>query len=171
MSGDEVKTMNWDAVIAVSEIIGVVAVIASLIYVGAQIRQNTDLARATIVHETSVSFSRIHELLADNAELSDIYVRGVAGEELSVVDARRFTSLIEITMAYLEDVDHQWKSGLYFDEDDDTDIVVFLAPTHREFFSSPVFREWWRQVAPDSTTPSLFVKISNILANWDAESK
>jgi hypothetical protein len=80
VNGDEVETMNWDAVIAVSEIIGVVAVIASLIYVGAQIRQNTDIARATIVHETSVSFSRIHELLADNEELSDIYVRGVAGE-------------------------------------------------------------------------------------------
>ena len=46
--------MNWDAVIAVAEIVGVMAVIASLIYVAMQIRQNTAIARANIVHETSV---------------------------------------------------------------------------------------------------------------------
>ena len=60
--------MNWDAVIAVAEIIGVMAVIASLIYVAMQIRQNTAIARANIVHETSVFFSRFYELLASDAQ-------------------------------------------------------------------------------------------------------
>ena len=163
--------MNWDAVIAIAEIVGVVALIASLIYVAVQIRQNTDIARATIVHQTSVSFSRFHELLAADAELTDIYLRGIDGEDLSKIDARRFESLIEITMAYLEDVDHQYKSDLYFDEEDDIDLVLYIAPTYRQFFASPLFRDWWKRVAPDSTTPSLYFKISDIMANWDAESK
>ena len=160
--------MNWDAVIAVGEIVGVIAVIASLIYVAAQVRQNTAIARATIVHETSVSFSRFHELLAADAELTDIYLRGVKGEDLTEIETRRFNSLIEITMAYLEDVDHQYKSDLYFDEDDDIDLVLYIAPTYREFFCSPLFRKWWKDQAPDSTTPSMYVKISEILASWDA---
>jgi hypothetical protein len=163
--------INWDAIIAIAEIVGVVAIIASLIYVAAQIRQNTAIARATIVHETSVSFSRFHELLAADAELTDIYVRGIDGDDLSIVESRRFESLIEITMAYLEDVDHQYKSDLYFDEEDDIDLILYVAPTYRRFFSSPLFRDWWRDVAPDSTTPSLYFKISNIMKGWDAESK
>jgi hypothetical protein len=160
--------MNWDAVGAISEIVGVVAIIASLIYVAVQIRQNTDIARATIVHETSVSFSRFHELLAADAELADIYIRGVRGEDLTEIETRRFISLIEITMAYLEDVDHQYKSDLYFDEEDDIDLILYVAPTYREFFCSPLFRKWWKDVAPDSITPSMYVKMSEILASWDA---
>ncbi len=160
--------MNWDAVGAISQIVGVVAIIASLIYVAIQIRQNTDIARATIVHETSVSFSRFHELLAADAELTDIYLRGVKGEDLTEIETRRFNSLIEITMAYLEDVDHQYKSDLYFDEEDDIDLILYIAPTYREFLCSPLFRKWWKDQAPDSTTPSMYVKIGEILASWDA---
>lgn len=33
--------MNWDAIIAIAEVAGVVAVVISLIYVGYQVRQNT----------------------------------------------------------------------------------------------------------------------------------
>ena len=73
--------ISWDAVIAIAEIGGVFAIIASLIYVAAQIRQNTDIARATIVHETSVSFSRFHELLAADAELTDREGRGINGDD------------------------------------------------------------------------------------------
>jgi len=75
--------MNWDAVIALTEIAGVIAVIASIIYVGVQIKQNTAIARATIVHETSVFYSRFYEVLAADADLTDIYRRGIQGEELS----------------------------------------------------------------------------------------
>jgi hypothetical protein len=160
--------MNWDAVGAISEIVGVVAIIASLIYVAVQIRQNTDIARATIVHETSVSFSRFHELLAADAELADIYIRGVRGEDLTEIETCRFISLIEITMAYLEDVDHQYKSDLYFDEEDDIDLILYIAPSYRAFLCSPLFRKWWKDQAPDSTTPSMYVKMSEILASWDA---
>jgi hypothetical protein len=162
-------TMNWDAVIAVAEVTGVVAVIASLIYVAAQIRQNTKIASATIVHETSVSCSRFHELLAADAELCDIYLRGIDSEKLSRVELLRFNSLIEMTMVYLEDIDHQWKTGFYFDEDDDIDLIEYVAPTYRALFSSRYFRDWWKHVGPDSTTPSLYIKISRIMAGWDAE--
>ena len=163
--------MNWDAVIAIAEIVGVIAVIASLVYVAAQIHQNTDIARATLVHGTQVSYSRFHEMLAADAELADIYIRGVHGDDLSEIETRRFNSLIEITVAYLEDVDHQYKLGLYFDEDDDIDLILYIAPTYRELLCSPLFRKWWKDVAPDSITPSMYLKIGDIMASWDAENK
>ena len=159
--------MNWDAVVGFAEIIGVVAIVVSLVYVAAQIRQNTDIARAMIVHETSVSFMHFHETIASEAELADLFYRGTCGEELSDVETVRFQSLVEMYMALMEDIDHQYKSDLYFDEDDDGDIIEFLAPTFRPLMSSPIARDWWKNMAPHSTTPSLYIKISKIMEKWD----
>lgn len=161
--------MNWDAVIALAEIAGVIAVIASIVYVGVQIKQNTAIARATIVHETSVFYSRFYELLAGDADLTDIYRRGIQGEELSANETLRFESLLEIYMAVLEDLDHQYNANLYFDEDDDVDLVEFMAPSYKAFLSSPVARDWWMRVAKDSTTPSMHEKMSAIMSRWEVE--
>ena len=160
--------MNWDAVIGFAEIIGVIAIVVSLVYVAAQIRQNTDIARAMIVHETSVSFMHFHETLASEAELADLFHRGTCGEELSDVETVRFQSLVEMYMALMEDIDHQYKSDLYFDEEDGVDIIEYIAPTFRPLMSSPVARDWWKNMGPHSVTPSLYKKMSEIMVKWDS---
>ena len=38
--------MNWEAIATIAEIVGAVGVIASLIYLAAQIRQSTKVSRA-----------------------------------------------------------------------------------------------------------------------------
>ena len=43
--------MEWDALGAVAELMGAIGVIASLIYVGGQIKQNTRATRATSARE------------------------------------------------------------------------------------------------------------------------
>ncbi len=161
--------MNWDAVIGTAEIIGVIAIVFSLVYVAAQIRQNTDIARAMIVHETSVSFMRFHEILATEADLADLFHRGTCGEELSDVETVRFKSFVEMYMTLLEDIDHQFKFDLYFDEEDGVEIIEFLAPTYRPLMSSPIAKDWWKNIAPHSTTPSLYKKMSEIMEKWDNE--
>jgi hypothetical protein len=168
--------MNWDAVSAIADALATVGVIASLIYVAVQVRQNSKLidqsilaTRSEIVHDTSVSYCRFFELLAEDADLADIYRRGTSGEELNQNEAIRFESLIEIYMAWLEDVDHQYKSDLYFDEGDDYDLVEFMAPAYKSLLLSPAGRAWWNRVAQHTSTPSLYAKISKIIAQWDAE--
>jgi cation transporter-like permease len=61
--------MNWDAVAAIAEALAVLGVIASLIYVALQVRQNSKLidqsilaTRSAMVHEISVSFARFFDL-------------------------------------------------------------------------------------------------------------
>ena len=44
--------MSWDAIIAVTEIVGVIAVVISLLYVGFQVRQNTMQLRQDNLRET-----------------------------------------------------------------------------------------------------------------------
>ena len=159
--------MNWDAVIAITEVIGVIAVIGSLVYVGKQIKQSANLARAGIVHDTSVAWANASAMLATDAELTDIYIRGIAGEALSPVETKRLESLIDVYMTNLEDIDHQYKSDLYFDEEDTVDAVDYLAPLHRDLMMSPTGRHWWATVAPVSHTPSFFEKMSRIMKSWE----
>ena len=47
MDDFEAKIMNWEAVTAVTEIAGLIAVIASLIYIGVQNKQANDHATAS----------------------------------------------------------------------------------------------------------------------------
>ena len=68
----------------------------------------------------------------------------------------------------LEDADYQYKSGLYF-EKDETDPIIDMAQIFRPLLSSLIGREWWDRSAWDFTTPSLYEKITKIMAQWDAE--
>jgi hypothetical protein len=166
--------MNWDAVGAIAESLAALGVIASLMYVALQVRQNSKLidqsilaTRSAMVHGISVSFSRFYELLAQDSELSDIYQRGIRGEALTDNEVGRFESLIIIYVTWLEDADHQHMSDLYFEEDD-TDPVEGMAFIFRPLLSSPIGRQWWSRVAEELTTPSLYAKITKIMAQWDA---
>lgn len=163
--------MNWDAVIAITEVVGVIAVIGSLIYVGKQIKQNANLARASIVHETSVAWANASAMLATDGELADIYVRGVNGESLSPAETKRLESLIDVYMANLEDIDHQYRSDLYFDEEDSVDVVDYVAPLYKELIMSPVGRNWWTTIAPVAQAPSFFAKMNRIVKSWEAGEK
>ena len=62
-----------------------------------------------------------------------------------------------------------YNANLYFDEDDDVDLVEFMAPSYKAFLSSPIARDWWMRVAKDSTTPSMHEKMSAIMSRWEVE--
>ena len=169
--------MNWDAVVALVEIAGLLAVVISLVYLAVQVRQNSQLigqntfvARSAMVHETSVFYARFFELIADNADLASIYHRGKSSAELASAERERFEALLEVFFTSLEDMDHQYKSDLYFDEDDEEDLVEFMAPTYREMLTSEYGESWWNRTAKNRCTPSFYDKIQNIRERWAIES-
>jgi hypothetical protein len=168
--------MNWEAVVAIVEMVGLLAIVASLVYVAIQVRQNSEIinqnsivARSAIVHETSVSYSRFFELIAENADLASIYRRGINDQALDPDEVTRYSALLEIYFANLEDADHQYQSDLYFDEEDETDLCEFMAPVFRPMLDSSYGTEWWNNTAADTCTPTFYEKIQKIRASWDTE--
>ena len=168
--------MNWDAIVAIVEIVGLLAVVASLVYLAIQVRQNSQLisqntfvARSAMVHETSVFYARFFELIADNSELASIFHRGKNSEELDPVELERFEALLEVYFTSLEDMDHQFKSDLYFDEDDDQDLMLFMAPAYRDLIMCSHGSDWWNRTAKARCTPSFYCKIQNVREGWAAE--
>ena len=68
--------MNWDAIGAIGEILGAIAVLGTLIYLAAQIRLNT-AAVTTATYESMVSgITDINLVVVGNAEVTSILNRG-----------------------------------------------------------------------------------------------
>ena len=105
--------MNWDAVTAIAEVIGVIAVVVSLLYVGFQVRQNTvqlrqdnmrNLVRGTL--DTNWYYHR-------NGDAFDIFRRGVQSfDRLKPNEKAIFHSIIVDLAFYFEIVRGMAKAGL-----------------------------------------------------------
>jgi len=72
--------MNWEAVSAIGEALGAIAVLATLIYLSLQIRQNSQLARMQMNINGLDAFSRYRQLSNSNPEVA---VKMQNGEPLS----------------------------------------------------------------------------------------
>jgi hypothetical protein len=67
--------VNWEAAGAIGEIVGAAGVIATLVYLAVQIRQNTNSLKATAVWDSQMSFVAINETLADGGKISEVMYR------------------------------------------------------------------------------------------------
>jgi hypothetical protein len=82
------KFANWKDI---AELIGITAIVASLIFVGLQMRQTLEIAR------NEDGYNRVaNQIEANNAkfEHADIWLRGNAGEKLDRVDAMIYKELL-----------------------------------------------------------------------------
>ena len=61
--------MNWDAIGAIAELLGAFGVIASLIYLATQIRQNTKSVRMASHHGVAVQFNQANLVGLQDPEL------------------------------------------------------------------------------------------------------
>lgn len=87
--------MNWNTIAAIAELAGAVGVILSLLYVALQVRQNTRAQRLHAIQVASDNSARLGELLAKDAELSELFWQGLRHPEaLDLASRRRFLSLL-----------------------------------------------------------------------------
>ena len=67
--------MNWDAIGAIGEIVGALAVVTSLIYLAVQIRQSNNLARANAHENATVHWREVSSPLLQR-EFAELYIQG-----------------------------------------------------------------------------------------------
>ena len=70
--------MNWDAIGAVGEIIGAVAVIATLIYLAIQIRDSARASRSAAVTDATTAMQAFYQELGSNPNTSQLFLRALA---------------------------------------------------------------------------------------------
>ncbi len=84
--------MNWEAIAATGEILGAVAVLVTLIYLAAQIRQNTATVATATYDSVLNEINNINIAIAQNEALASIVYHGMYDpDSLSEMDRVRFS--------------------------------------------------------------------------------
>ena len=88
--------MNWDAIGAIAEVIGAIAVIITLAYLAIQIRQNSRLLESSLVEAHVNAASEISKILATDSDAANIFWDGLENsrDSLNLEQRRRFDALI-----------------------------------------------------------------------------
>ena len=103
--------MNWDALGAIGEIVGSVAVVITIAYLAVQMRQSRRFAKSASVNQSRAAVTDFLRGLSDNAEIAKIYSAGMK-DRSSLEDHERLRfdlvifQMLRITeTAYLEHQD------------------------------------------------------------------
>lgn len=109
--------MNWEAIGAAGEILGALAVIASLLFIGVQIRNNTRATQAAASHNVTDTFISIAKSIAADPELARIWAQQTTDiSVLSTNDLQRLIPINVIVLKSFEDAFHHRQMGQMSDE-------------------------------------------------------
>jgi hypothetical protein len=126
--------VSWEAIAAVGELVGAIAVLITLVYLAAQIRQssqeiaaNTRVARLAARHASQEALSRFRNLIS-NRELAELYLEGCADYEgLAPADRLRFASVLQELLLAYDLIYQQFNEGAYESDMWDRLMPVMLA--------------------------------------------
>jgi hypothetical protein len=127
--------MNWDAIAALAELLGAVAVLASLVYLAAQIRQNTQMVKSSIRQQLTMTSQ---DLLFKMIDEADVLAKLRDGEDLSVAEEIKANQLTRAAFRGYEDYAYQHQHGLL-----DTSEWTARLETIRVSLDLPLMREQW----------------------------
>ena len=127
--------MNWDALGAIAEFVGAIAVLITLVYLAVQIRQNAlsidsqaDIARAQILQSRADSVTELAAVATANVENVELMTKllnteGLKREDLTPEENTRASFILTALRANLENTFMQYKQG-YLPEDFYLDVGV-----------------------------------------------
>ncbi len=130
--------MNWAQIGAVAEMLGAIGVIASLVYLATEIRNQNRQSRLDAMHEISSAFREaIAQLL--EGDIVDIFVSALDNFEV-LPDAAKVRFIIAMTAIF-----RAWEEAYIQFDDGNLDARIWKPMTsHYEFIMStpPAMRVW-----------------------------
>ena len=105
--------MNWDAISAVSQLIGSIAVVISVLYLAVQLRSSTRVARVAAMDAAAAALRDVTKPLMENAELARLWRTGLENlEALSPEEQARFFHAAHQFLKALETIHYHYVYGL-----------------------------------------------------------
>ena len=140
------KSVNWRGL---SEFVGIAAIVASLIFVGLQLRQSRDIALSELSASRHASRVELDNAIRDHA---DIWARGNVGDELNQADAVIYLRLINsMHWASWE----SWRQNLRFEQATPSELSV--ADFASFLYKNPGARKAWTTYIDDRESYRLFL--------------
>jgi len=160
--------MSLEQASALAQIISAVAVFASLVFVGLQVRQNTKAVRAAASQAHSAMYHALTEDLVSNKDFAGVWRKGLESlDGLSEDDVVQFFSFASASFRFFEASRVQWVRGQLDDEHWHTieqhAIALAGKPGIRIFWQlrghwhCNEFREWFGSI-PSTDARPLYAK-------------
>ncbi len=142
-----------------AEILGVVVVVVTLIYLSVQVRQGTELLRS---ESRQALVTNDVASLAANFNNADVFAKYVSGEELSAEDQLRLSFMFTLDLRNREFEYFQYTNGLL-------DEQAWLAYRHVVLVnhSTGLGRAWWDHIGRGIVDPKFAALVDEMLV--DAE--
>src|SRR5215510_7002646 len=121
--------VNWEAISAIGQIVGALAVVISLIYLAREIRSNARATRRAAMRSLLEAFNRLTQQLSLHSDLAALWLR----------DRRRFSSYIHQLFRNAGDGYHQHLEGHL-----DPRVWRGLEAVMRDLNACPGVQAWWR---------------------------
>ena len=116
--------MNWDAIGAIGEIVGAIAVLATLIYLAIQIRQNSAIQRAQTHQQLALERVNGVRLITTNKELRDAVGKARFGKPLTEDEQGILFWMTVMHLREYENELYQHSQGMI--EDDELEVQKTL---------------------------------------------
>jgi hypothetical protein len=159
--------VNWDAIVAISQLVAAVGVILSLVFVGLQVRQNTAALQRNEHNSTMAQWSVIRMAIAGNRDVAELMTAGLDGERsMDAADQLRLEQML---------AEHAWASFHIWDR---TQRGVFPKGTF-ELTAGPLLcsllrtargEAWWRSAKDVGFIPRFVVDVDALLARHSGAS-
>lgn len=132
--------MNWEAIGAIAEGLGAIAVIMSVLYLAVQIRSQTRESRLAATRELASEFLDRTEHLFQDKELSNLNRVGIHDYMALADDDRVRVSLVWFNMVRV--MEQQFLHTLHASID--ARYLSSIKRSQKEFFDFPGVQTWWK---------------------------
>jgi len=134
--------MNCDALGALAELVGALAVLLTLGYLAAQVRQHNHGMKVAAKVAIDKQFAEYTDLLLNNLEILDLQVKGMSGTDLSEIERVQYSLLMQRMTWHFSSMHYQYRTQALVEDDwYESDRLTRWATL------SPGYRSWWEKNA------------------------
>jgi hypothetical protein len=103
--------MNWEAIGAIGESVGGIAVLVTLLYLAVQIRQTNRMQRQQICIEQTNRCCAAGHVIATDPDFADVHRKSLQGKELTNTEFTRLAGFLFSIMTDFEEMYYTHKAG------------------------------------------------------------
>ena len=131
--------MNWDALGALAEVAGALAVLVTLVYLAVQTRDNVKVMRSRAVWDAQVSFVEVNEILGGGGVIANVVYKAITDPE-NLTDLETY-QVHRFCRGWFQRMEAQfalYRSGIL-----DEEVWELRRGYAQGMLAMSPFKEWW----------------------------
>lgn len=127
---------------SISEVVGAIGVIGTLIFLSIETRKNTTATRQQSYHNIVTRRADMFVEFGRDREMMNIFVTGLSGGDFDALDSQRFLTVMLNFMSHFQDIYMQFRVGTVESKVWEAEHRMLAA-----VLEQPGFVSWWKEAS------------------------